>query len=168
MKTYYYKKAGITFQVLILLLFDIIFAFVTYQIFHNMKLAVLCGFGMVAVSIFSLYIGKDKLLKKAVIIQNDTIEFVGFDVSIDKENSYKFLFSDIIRVSCSHLPIVGLYVFRVKVKEYQACFKISLFFENHKELYYEIYDCVKKYNKEAFIDPKIVSMMGDYINEKQE
>ena len=110
---------------------------------------------MLVLLIYVLYIGRDRLFKKSVVIQDDTIEFVGFDVSVDKQDSYKFLFSDIISVSCSRLPVIGIYMVRVKVKEYQAHFKISLFFENHNELYNEIYKSMKLYNKNAFVDSRL-------------
>lgn len=155
MKKYNYKKTGIAFLMLLFFAFIASFCFITYLIFHNTKLVLLCGLGMLIVLIYVLYIGRDRVFKKSVIIHNDAIEFMGFDVSVDKQESYKFLFSDIVSVTCSRLPFVGVYMLRVKTKEYQASFKVSLFFENHNELYSEIYNRMKLYNKTAFIDKKL-------------
>ena len=155
MKTYNYKKTGVAFLALLYLLFVAIFCFITYMLFHSTKLVFWYGVGMLVLLIYVMDIGRDRLLKKSVIIQDDTIEFVGFDVSVDKQDSYKFLFSDIISVSCSRLPVIGIYTVSVKVKEYQARFKISMFFENHNELYNEIYKRMKLYNENAFVDSRL-------------
>ena len=157
MKTYKYSKCSFFAQLFSVLALITVLLFLEYKfnyarffnraIFLALFLVICIPF---AVSVF----------KRKIVIRNEDVVFISFFNSVytsKSERDFAVNYADIKSIEVKKSPIPKLMSLKLTVKNRSKAVFIEYNFKNHKELYKDLCDSVKRNNPEAFIDKRIYS-----------